>query len=192
MRIQTKSVDNTRMECPRIIHDAFLSKRTLLIARNTCFIQERLQTPRDYILSPNLPESRLKGKGIPITSMRASFNRGPCETRFIASIFQDPPQMWYQNKINKELPKPRVTDWEIAEAHVQLSVLVNRLKLFLKRKVSQIIVKCIFGHEIIVNAFRRKRQYYNALQRPHLSGTRFYPKAGTWNTFRSKTCLKIS
>ena len=147
---------NTRMECPRIIHDAFLPKRTLLIATNTCFIQKRLQTPGDYFSSPNLSESRLKGKGISITSMSPSFNRGLCETRFITSVFLDPPKTWFQNKINKELPEARVTDRESAEAHVKLSQPVNRPKPFLKRKVSQIIMKCIFGQGIVVNAFRCK------------------------------------
>ena len=176
---QTKSVDNTTHAWNSLESSMtrFLPKRTLLIATNTCFIQKRLQTPGDYFSSPNLPESRLKGKGIPITSMSPSFNRGLCETRFIASVFLDPPKTWFQNKINKELPEARVTDRESAEAHVKLSLPVNRPKPFLKRKVSQIIVKCIFGCGIVVNAFRRKRPYYNALEWPHSSGTRFYPKA---------------
>ena len=34
---------------------------------------------------------------------------------------------------------------------------MNRLKPYLKRKVSEIIMKCVFQHGIVVNAFRSKR-----------------------------------
>ena len=96
--------------------------------------------------------------------MRASFNHGLCETWFVASVFLDPPKTWFQNKINKELLKACVTDRENPEAHVNLSQPVNPPKPILKRKVSQIIVKCIFGHGIVVNGSQRKRLNYNALE----------------------------
>ena len=101
---ETKSGDNTPLECPRVIYDAFLCKRSLLTTRNTVLIQKQLRTPRDYFSSLNILKSHLKRKGIPRTSMRASFNRGLCKTQFIASVIQDPPKTWFQNKINKELP----------------------------------------------------------------------------------------
>ena len=147
------------------MHDAHLCKRRLLIvARNTIIIQKQLRIPEDYFSSSNFLKSHFKGKGIPRASMRASFNRGLCETRFKACVFLDPQKTWFQNKINKELHQAHVTEREKPEAHVKLSLPVNRPKPFLKRKLSQIIVKCIFGHGIVVNTFRRKMLYYNAYQ----------------------------
>ena len=55
---------------------------------------------------------------------------------------------------------------------------VNRSKPYSKRKVYEIIVKCVNQHGIVVNAFRSKRLDHNTLERPRVIRHALLPKYG--------------
>jgi len=76
--------------------------------------------------------------------------------RLGASVFLDSHRTRFHNKIDYELPEERFSDPNIPEARAMRSLPLNGLKPFLKRKVSQIIMKRVFRHRIVVNAFRTK------------------------------------
>ena len=77
-----------------------------------------------------------------------------------ASVFIHPPRTWFLSEIEYELSESRVSDLNIHEAHVMRSLPVNRLKPYLRRKESEIIMKCVFQHGIV------ERAYHEAVHRP--------------------------
>ncbi|XXG62664.1 hypothetical protein AAC387_Pa05g0983 [Persea americana] len=128
------------------------------------FLSETAQNPMGLGLKPESPESRPKRKRIRRTSKCSSFSRGLRGTPFGASVFIHPQRKWFHSEIDSENSEARVFDLNIPEAKVTHSLPGNRLKPYLERKESEIILRCVFQHEIVVNAFRSKRLDRNTVK----------------------------
>ncbi|XXG62652.1 hypothetical protein AAC387_Pa05g0976 [Persea americana] len=128
------------------------------------FLSETAQNPMGLGLKPELPESRPKRKRIRRTSKCSSFSRGLRATPFGASVFIHPQRKWFHSEVDLENSEVRVFDLNIPEAQLTHSLPRNRLKPYLERNVSEIIMKCVFQHEIVVNAFRSKRLDRNTVK----------------------------
>ena len=75
---------------PRIIQPVFLSKYWLLIAIDTLFRRKRDWVPREWFVSPNLPETHFKVKSHHSIFQSTSFNRGLRRMRSTTNVFPEP------------------------------------------------------------------------------------------------------
>ena len=74
----------------RIIQLVFLSKYWLLIAIDTLFRRKRDWVPREWIVSPNLPETHFKVKSHDSIFQSTSFNRELRRMRSTTNIYPEP------------------------------------------------------------------------------------------------------
>ena len=77
-------------KCPRIIQLLFLSKYWRLIALDTVLRRKRDWVPRDWFLSPNLPETYFKVQRHHSIFQSTSFNRVLCGMPSTTNIFPKP------------------------------------------------------------------------------------------------------
>ena len=91
----------------RIIQLVFLSRYWLLIAIDTLFRRKRDWVPREWFVSPNLPETHFKVKSHHSIFQSTSFNRKLRRMRSTNNIF--PSRIKYQSNsfIQKRLRTPR-------------------------------------------------------------------------------------
>ena len=75
---------------PRIIQLVFLSKYWLLIALDTVLRTKRDWVPRDWFLSPHLPETHFKVKGHHSIIPSTSFTRELRRMRSTTNVFREP------------------------------------------------------------------------------------------------------
>ena len=106
-RIAEQETNCYHPERPRVIQSVFLSKYRLLIALDTVFRRKRDWLPRDWFLSPNLPETHFKVKSHHSIFQSTSFNRKLRRMRSTNNIF--PSRIKYQSNsfIHKRLRTPR-------------------------------------------------------------------------------------
>ena len=91
---------------PRIIQLVFLSKYWLLIAPDTVLRGKRDWAPRDWFLSPNLPETRYKVKSHHSISQSTSFNRELRWMRSITNIFPEPYKISVKHFLSETAQNP--------------------------------------------------------------------------------------